>query len=34
MILLDANVLSEFRRKVPDSGVVHWFSQCSAARSR
>lgn len=25
--LIDTNVLSELRRKVPDPAVVHWFSQ-------
>jgi len=25
--LIDTNVLSELRRKVPDAKVVHWFSQ-------
>ena len=25
--LIDTNVLSELRRKVPDAAVVHWFSQ-------
>ena len=25
--LIDTNVLSELRRKVPDARVVHWFSQ-------
>lgn len=25
--MLDTNVLSEFRRKVPDAGVVDWFSR-------
>lgn len=25
--LIDTNVLSELRRKTPDTGVVHWFSK-------
>lgn len=25
--LIDTNVLSELRRRAPDSGVLHWFSQ-------
>ena len=27
MFLLDTNVLSELRRKLPNAGVVEWFSK-------